>query len=168
VTATLVSPRPAPRLSGGARVLALLCLLAMGGVILLARGWHPLPSSETIVRDRGPMSVPRSREIEATHGIRFTTAAVTAHGGMIHLQFQVLDEAKAATVHSTDNSPVVVAGGFRFDAPGMAGHGTHAKDVPDAGSSGFTLLANVGGRLAPGTEVDIVVGELVLEHVVLG
>jgi hypothetical protein len=144
-------------------------LLLTGGAILFARGWHPLETTATTSPSAAAsMSVPRSAEIEDTYGVRFSAAVLTAHGGMIELQFQVLDQDKAAAIHDTEFAPVVTAGGNLFDAPGLSGHGTHSKITPAAGSTGFTLLANEGGRLHPGDEVTIVVGESELSDVVLG
>jgi hypothetical protein len=171
VTAVVAQPaRRTGSLGRGAWLLVTLCLVTVGGAILFARGWRPLGAESTarVTAEVPGMSIPAHPSVEERYGVRFTAAVLTARQGMIELRFQVLDQDKAAAIHGEDHSPVLEADGFRFDAPGMAGHGTHAKVTPAAGSSGFTLLANIGGRLASGSTVTIVVGDLTIEQVVLG
>ena len=110
--------------------------------------------------------MPESPAIEDRYGVRLLGAYITAAGGMIEIEYQIIDPAKAASIHDDGVSPVLDAHGARFDTPGMAGHG-HSKETPVAGRTGYVLLANSRGKLHVGDQVSIVVGELALGGVIL-
>lgn len=112
-------------------------------------------------------AMPTSPAIEDRHGVRLLGAHLTAAGGMVQIQYQIIDPAKAESIHDEGVSPVLDASGIRFDTPGMAGHG-HSKETPVAGRTGYVLLANSRGLLHIGDQVAIVVGELSLGGVILG
>jgi hypothetical protein len=109
---------------------------------------------------------PTSPAIESRYGVRLLGAYVTAAGGMIEIEYQVVDPARAASIHDDEISPVLEVRGVRFDTPGMVGHG-HSKETPVAGRTGYVLLANSLGLLRVGDPVSIVVGELSLDGVIL-
>jgi hypothetical protein len=140
-------------------VLALV-VLALG--ILLARGWRPTSTSGGA---DAPSGVPTSASIEANYGIRFTSVAVTAGGGMIQIRYQVLDSDKTLAVHDKDVAPFVVDGsGVKYADPGMVGH-SHVGTAKAPGTSDYILLANARGGVRPGSVVTIKVGDLELRNV---
>jgi hypothetical protein len=110
--------------------------------------------------------MPTSPAIEDRYGVRLLGAYITAAGGMIEIEYQIIDPAAAASIHDDDVSPVLDLRGIRFDTPGMVGHG-HSKETPVAGRTGYVLLANSLGILRVGDEVSIVVGELSMGGVTL-
>ena len=85
---------------------------------------------------------------------------------MIEIEYQIIDPGKATSIHDDAVSPVLDVRGVRFDTPGMVGHG-HSKETPEAGRTGYVLLANSLGLLHVGDEVSIVVGELSLGGIFL-
>lgn len=110
--------------------------------------------------------MPTSPAIEDRHGVRLLGAHLTAAGGMVQIQYQIIDAAKAESIHDEGVSPVLDVRGIRFDTPGMVGHG-HSTAKPVAGRTGYVLLANSLNLLHVGDQVSIVVGELSLGGVIL-
>ncbi len=111
-------------------------------------------------------TMPTSPAIEDRYGVRLLGAYITAAGGMVEIEYQIIDPAAAASIHDDDVSPVLDVRGIRFDTPGMVGHG-HSKETPVAGRTGYVLLANSLGLLQVGDQVSIVVGELSMSGVTL-
>ncbi len=109
--------------------------------------------------------MPASAAIESTYGVRFDRVVVVATGGMLQINYTVLDESKAVAVHDEATSPFLqLADGRRLNAPGIAGH-AHSRSTPAAGSGGYILLANSNALVGDGTEVSIHMGQLRLDHV---
>jgi hypothetical protein len=152
-------PSMSPRRRRG--LLALLWLpLALAAVL----GWreartHGDDATRTI-------AMPTSPAIEDRYGVRLLGAYVTAAGGMIEIEYQIIDPAMAGSIYDEGVSPVLDAHGARFDTLGMAGNG-HSKETLVAGRTGHVLLANSRGLLHVGDQVAIVVGELSLGGVIL-
>ncbi len=109
--------------------------------------------------------MPTSPAIEDRNGVRLLGAHLTAAGGMVQIQYQIIDPAKAVSIHDEGVSPVLDVRGIRFDTPAMKGHHSTAKPV--AGRTGYVLLANSLNLLHVGDQVSIVVGELALDGVIL-
>lgn len=144
---------------------ALLALMA--GILAISAGaWVSTRHSAASTSPRASAAVPRSAAIEDQYGVRVLGAYLTAAGGMVEIQYQVLDADKAAALGNEDESPVIEAHGTLFDTPGLAGHG-HAHQAVEAGRNGFVLLANTEGGLHAGDTVGVRIGDLVLEDVVL-
>jgi len=140
-------------------------LVAAAAVAVSGAVWAgaDAPQPAAVQRTAGSHA-PRSAGIEDRFGIRILGAYVTAAGGMVEIQYQVLDADKALGI--ADDKPVLRAHGTVFDVDGLAGHG-HGHHVPPAGRSGFVLLANTKGALHSGDVVSVLVGDLTLDGVVL-
>jgi hypothetical protein len=112
-----------------------------------------------------PGTVPVSEEIEEKFGVRFTSVAITAEGGMVDLRYRVIDEGRAANFgHYTETSPMLISedSGKIVDVTIM---GLHNHRV-EPGRTYYVLYRNTAGALASGRPVTIAIGDLKLEHVV--
>ena len=144
-----------------------LALVAMVVAILLVRGWRPVATNAASQQSIVASSMPVSAEIEAKYGIRFTSVDVTAGGGMIQLQYQVLDADKTLAIHDADAAPFVIdSHGVKYADPGMVGH-THVGKTKTPGTTDFILLANAGGGVKHGSVVTVKVGDLELRNIVV-
>jgi hypothetical protein len=151
-------PRPLVR-----GVMLVLALVLVVGAILLARGWRP--TATTASGASAAASMPTSAAIEAKYGIRFTSVDVTAGGGMIQLQYQIIDSDKTLAIHDAASAPFVIdANGVKYADPGMVGH-SHVGKTKVAGTSDYILLANAKGGVKSGSIVTIKVGDLALRDV---
>ena len=146
------------------RVSLVLALVAIVGAVLFGRGWRPNATDATSTGSVAT-SMPTSAAIEATYGIRFTSVDVTAAGGMIQLQYQVLDSDKALAVHDAADAPFVIGSdGVKYADPGMVGH-THVGKERSPGSTDYILLADAKGGMKAGSIVTIRIGNLELHNV---
>ncbi len=112
-----------------------------------------------------PGTMPLSEEIEERFGVRFTSVAITAEGGMVDLRYRVIDEGRAANFgHYTETAPMLVSEdtGKIVDVTIM---GLHNHRV-EPGRSYYVLYRNTEGALKSGRPVTIAIGDLKLEHVV--
>lgn len=101
---------------------------------------------------------------EAT-GIRLVRVASTAQGGMIDLQYQVMDPDKALIIHDDENPPTLIddATGLVLATP-FHDHGF--KKLRPA-LTYHVLIVNGDGLLKRGSTVTLIVGQSRLEHVVV-
>jgi hypothetical protein len=157
------APSP-PRAASSRRWwVALAALAAVAGVVggcLVVRSHQ-----SATARSSTASAMPVSPAIEAKFGIRLSLVAVTAGGGMIQIQYQILDSAKASAVHDATIAPFVVdANGVKYADPGMVGH-THVGNDKAAGTTDYILLANARGGVRSGSKVTIKVGDLELRSV---
>ena len=156
------SPRSFVRVS--ALVVAMVAIVL---TILFVRGWRPGAIQATSHRTPVAASMPISAAIESKYGIRFTSVDVTAGGGMIQLQYQVLDADKTLAIHDAAAAPFVVdSRGVKYADPGMVGH-THVGKTKMPGTTDFILLANSQGAVKPGSVVTVKVGDLELRNIVV-
>ncbi|MCB0210371.1 MAG: hypothetical protein KDJ52_13625 [Anaerolineae bacterium] len=100
---------------------------------------------------------------EAETGIRVVRVAMTAGGGMIDLQYQVVDPDKALIVHDDDNPPALIeeATGWLFATP----FHDHAFRELHTAVTYHELITNGDGLLSRDSTVTLTVGEARLEHV---
>ncbi|MEK7423525.1 MAG: hypothetical protein AAB131_06735 [Actinomycetota bacterium] len=143
------------------KVVASVVLLAIAAATVWIVG-----SRTTTTAESSSSAVPPSPAIEDRYGVRFVGAYLTAAGGMVELEYQVLDGDKALAVHTDAAAPIVEQSGIVFDTPGLAGHG-HAKKPPEAGRREYVLLANTKGLLSVGERITIRVADLTLDGVIL-
>jgi hypothetical protein len=150
------------------RIAATSSVIAVIAVTLvLVINWRYSGGSHRAARPAEQITVPISPQIEQAYGIRFTNVVLTGSDGIIELRYRVLDGSKAAAVHDPKTLPYIVIDGKKLDTPAMAGHG-HSKDSPDAGRAGYLLLSNTQHAAQPGDEVAVHMGDLHLDHVVVG
>ncbi|MCB0162618.1 MAG: hypothetical protein KDI79_00235 [Anaerolineae bacterium] len=100
---------------------------------------------------------------EEETGIRVLRVAMTAGGGMIDLQYQVVDPDKALIVHDDDNPPALIeeSTNWLFATP----FHDHAFRELHTAVTYHELITNGDGLLNRGSTVTLTVGEARLEHV---
>ncbi len=103
-------------------------------------------------------------DFEDRFGIRIVLIGVTAGGGMIDLRYQVRDAAKAALLLDAETRPLLIAedGGVV-----LRQHVRPEARHLEAGRSYSLLYSNVQNALRPGSLVSVVLGDLLLEHLVV-
>lgn len=157
--------RPATRPFVRKRLVPIAVLAIIAGVVLGVRGWRPASTHSGPSASSSSPAVPVSAAIEAKYGIRFSVVAVTAGGGMIELQYQILDSDKTDAIHDAASAPFVVdSHGTKYADPGMVGH-THVGKTKAAGTTDYILLSNARGGVKPGSIVTIKIGDLELRNV---
>jgi len=109
-------------------------------------------------------AIPTNPAIEAKWGIRPTSVAMTADGGLVDFRFIVLDADKAALLMSDANNLPTM----RTEDRGIVVDSTQTmiQHTFDVGSTSFLLYRNPGGAVRPGTRVTIQFGDLKIEHFV--
>lgn len=98
---------------------------------------------------------------EAQTGIRVVRLAMTAGGGMVDLQYQVIDPGLAVIVHD-DERPLTltdVKTGFQLATP----FHSHAPRNLHAGVTYHFIILNAGGMLKRGSKVDLSVSGYTLK-----
>jgi hypothetical protein len=95
-------------------------------------------------------------------GVRVIRVAVTGDGGLVDLRYQVVDAAKAQTVH--DLPPLLIdegTGGVVM-RPWMG----HAHmNAPKQGIAYFVLFENSGDLLRSGSTVTVQLGDARIQHI---
>ena len=144
----------------------LVVVLAVAAMVAVFAGVRDLRSSSvSAVRATRATGMPKSAAIEATYGVRFDRVAIVAEGGMLQINYTVLDESKAPALHDEATLPYLqLADGTKLNTPGIAGH-AHSRSTPAVGAGGYILLANSKSLVGDGIEVSIRMGELRLDGV---
>ena len=144
----------------------LVVVLAAAAMVAVFAGVRDLRSSSvSAVPAAKAAGMPASAAIESTYGVRFDRVAIVAQGGMLQINYTVLDESKAPALHDAATLPYLeLADGTKLDTPGIAGH-AHSRSTPAVGAGGYILLANSKALVTDGIEVSIHMGELRLDHV---
>ena len=142
-------------------LLAAAALVALG---LIAFAFRPAPAPTDSMGEVDPAQV---AAIQAAWGIRITSVAVTANGGLVDVRYQVVDPDKALGIHDPESLPILIdeASGYALDKPGL--HAEHKVRGYRAGGVYYLLYQNNYGLLKPGSRVTIRMGEVQLEHVVV-
>ncbi len=158
---TFVAVRPERRLAKW-----LVVVLAVAAMVAVFAGVRDLRSSNaSVTHPARAVGMPTSAAIESTYGVRFDRVVLVATGGMLQINYTVLDESKAPALHDEATLPYLqLADGSKLNTPGIAGH-AHSKSTPAAGAGGYILLANSKALVADGTDVSIHMGQLRLDHV---
>jgi hypothetical protein len=137
----------------------LLVLLLAGFAATLA--WRASGSAQASNR----YDVPHSASMEAKLGIRFTQAAVVADGGLIELQYTVLDTGKATTFQNDVHHPPLLKGYKRTKealyrtALMKQGHNLRA------GQTYYILYMNNHNAVRSGESLEIDAGGVILANV---
>lgn len=102
---------------------------------------------------------------EEETGIRVLRVAMTAGGGMVDLQYQVLDPDKSLIVHDDDSPPSLVdqATGKVIATPWH----DHAFRELHTAVTYHELIMNGGGLMERGSKVTITVGDARLENIIV-
>lgn len=120
-----------------------------------------LPGDET---HQGPSDISQVAFAEET-GIRIVRVAIIAGGGIIDLQYQVVDPDKAVIVHDDEYPPgiIIETTGQIINTP----YHDHSEFEAHTAVTYHELIMNPGGVLRPGTEITVLIGEAQLEHVMV-
>ena len=99
---------------------------------------------------------------EEETGIRIIRVAMTAGGGMVDLQYQVVDPDKSLIVHDDDKPPALIeeSTGWLFATP----FHDHSYRELHTAVTYHELITNGDGLLERGSKVTLTVGEARLEH----
>jgi hypothetical protein len=161
IASTIVAVRRERRLAKW-----LVVVLAVAAMVAVFAGVRDLRSASVSAhRLSTAAGMPASAAIESTYGVRFDRVVVVATGGMLQINYTVVDESKATALHDEATLPYLqLADGTKLNMPGIAGH-SHSKSTPGVGSGGYILLANSNALVGDGTEVSIHMGQLRLDHV---
>jgi len=139
----------------------LLTLVAVAGAYVIHAQAAPGPAAPVKV---GPM--PRSTAMELRYGVRFSSVAVTAGGGMLDLRYVVEDAQKARDLgHTRATAPVLVD-----DRSGRVLSGLFMSMFPHdpvAGYQYYLLYRNDGATLHRGSTVSIRIGNSWLRGVMV-
>jgi len=102
---------------------------------------------------------------EEETGIRVVRIVLTGGGGIIDLQYQVVDPDKALIIHDADNPPMMLdeKSNFIFANPF---HEHAAREVHTAVTY-HELIMNGSGFIQRGSKITLKVGESKLEHLVV-
>lgn len=137
-------------------LLVVLALFLTAGVLVLVNQARTTPVNQDGVE----------AAIEDRYGIRITMLAVTAGGGVVDFRFRVIDPEKANNyMHGPYNAlPVLIVekDGTRIEPRPH----THHVDY-QFGRTYYTLYRNPGGAVESGTSVTVVLGDLLLNNVVV-
>ena len=133
--------------------LALLLLLALAGWMIASQ------VAGDLVQGRQTKAI---AAFEEETGIRVLRIAMTAGGGVVDLQYQVVDPDKALVVHDDENPPRLldVASGLFIAEP----FHEHAARELHTAVTYHQLIMNGGGLLERGSKVTITVGNATLEN----
>ncbi len=157
--------------SGSRQVLAALALALLGSVAVFT-GAQRLVQPVMGPRTFGPGAthggtMPHSQAIEATYGVEFYQVGLSGDGGLVDVRFRVLDASRAAPVLGHQATIKMVVGNERtrslFDTRAM----TPGESNLVAGQSYWVLFRNAGGDITRGDRVDIFVGALHLDGVLV-
>ena len=102
---------------------------------------------------------------EEETGIRVIRVAMTAGGGMLDFQYQVVDPDKSLIVHDDDNPPALID--ERSDLAFATPFHDHAFRELHTAVTYHELITNGDGLLGRGSQVTLTVGEARLEHVLV-
>lgn len=102
---------------------------------------------------------------EEQTGIQILRVVMTAGGGMVDIQYQVLDPDKSLIVHDDENPPTLVD--EATDQIIATPFHDHSFRELHTAVTYHELIMNGGGLLRRGSKVTLTVGESRLEHVVV-
>jgi len=102
---------------------------------------------------------------EEETGIRVLRIARTAGGGIIDLQYQVVDPDKALIVHDADKPPMMLdeKSNIIFANP----FHEHASRELHTAVTYHQMIMNGGGLLEQGSKITLKVGDSLLEHLIV-
>ena len=148
-------------------------LAALLGAILLAGGLTAGCGGSADVQASPPGPRPLTAE-EADAGIKVERVMLTASGAMVDVRYTVVDADRALTVLGDTTgayAPYLEAGGRIVPLQEVSGYGDLTGSGHGAvfrtGTSYYWVFTNRGGELGRGAEVDLVLGELRLEGLVI-
>jgi hypothetical protein len=109
-------------------------------------------------------SAAASLRFERETGIRVVRVALTAGDGLVDLRYQVIDPDRADVVHT---EPPLLRDERTGAVVGTPFMGHSRMGEPKAGYSYPLLLVNEQGSIERGSSVSVLIGDSILEHVVV-
>jgi len=136
--------------------LALLLVLALAGWMIASQ------VAGNLAQERRAKAI---AAFEEETGIRVLRLAMTAGGGLVDLQYQVVDPDKALIVHDAEKPPMMLEekSNIIFANP----FHEHASRELHTAVTYHELIMNGGGLLERGSKVALRVGNSILEHLVV-
>ncbi len=136
--------------------LLLLLLLALAGWMVASQ------VAGNIIQSRQEQAI---AAFEEETGIRVVRIVLSGGGGIIDLQYQVVDPDKALIVHDADNPPMMLdeKSNFIFANP----FHEHAARELHTAVTYHEMIMNGGGLIQRGSKITLGVGESRLEHLVV-
>ncbi len=148
-------------------------LIGLAGLALVLAGltlWlfirSTSPAAEPLSRQSDPLAGISQTAFTAETGVRILRVFSTAGGGMLDMRYQVVDPDKAIIIHNTQTPPKFVneATGQVLDRP----YHDHSSGTDlHAGVTYNEILVNEGGVINPDDLITVIVGESLLEHVIV-
>lgn len=139
-------------------------VLALAAVLVLSLAiWTILAQVRATLAQQGQVKAIAAFEEET--GIRILRIVRTAGGGVIDLQYQVVDPDKALIIHDDEKPPMMLdeKSNLLLANP----FHEHADRELHTAVTYHTLIMNGGGLLKPGSKVTLRVGDALLEHLVV-
>ena len=136
-------------------------LILISGIVLVIALVLWLIYAQVFVKAANERRAQAVMAFEAQTGIRVVRLALTAGGGMVDLQYQVIDPGLAVVVHD-DQRPLTLTverTGLQLSTP----FHSHAPRNLHAGTTYHFIILNAGGVLRRGSVVDLTVGGFTLE-----
>ncbi len=136
--------------------LILLLILALAGWLITSQ------ITSDLAQERQVKAI---AAFEEETGIRILRIVRTAGGGIIDLQYQVVDPDKALIVHDADKPPMMLEekSNIIFANP----FHEHASRELHTAVTYHEMIMNGGGLLQRGSKVTLKVGDSILEHLIV-
>ncbi len=141
-------------------------MLGLGLILFILLGLAVWKIADQIIGDLAEQRQANAIAVfEEETGIRVLRIARTAGGGVIDLQFQVVDPDKALIIHDDEKPPMMIdeKSNFIFANP----FHEHADRELHTAVTYHTLIMNGGGLLQKGSEVTLQVGDSMLQNVLV-
>lgn len=139
-------------------------VLAAAIVLSLAlAGW--MIASQVIRNLAQTRQAAATAAFEEQTGIRILRVVMTAGGGVVDIQYQILNPDKALIVHDDENPPAMIdnASGLVIATPF---HDHKFRELHTAVNY-HELIMNGGGLLHRGSKITLIVGESKLENLIV-
>lgn len=144
------------------KVLLVFALILLFNNILLANS----PSFQNISSKESE----KKGDIEDILGIKVESIRLSAYGHVIDFRYRVLDEKKALPLFSSKVKPIIIdiETKKKLYVPNAPKVGSlRSFGVPIRGKVYFILFSNPGGLIKKGSKVNVVIGDTVIEKLVV-
>lgn len=149
----------------------LICLvsamMALSGIPAMADQDLRKPELQADIR----ISPEQARTLRDEYGIQLMSFRFTSAGYMLDFRYRVIDPGKAAFLMNKNLKPYIIdkETGLKFFVPSHPKIGSMraVSDLPKTGRSYFILFSNTDGILRAGKTVSVVIGDLVIEDLVI-
>jgi len=139
-------------------------IYTIGIVLLLGLATWMIVSQVTTMQSQGKLVAAKAAFEEQT-GIRVVRIAITGGGGIVDLQYQVVDPDKALIVHDSEKPPLMIdeKHNLIFANP----FHEHAARELHTAVTYHEMIMNGAGLIQRGSKISLVVGDSKLENVIV-